>query len=65
MFPSSKSLTEGDVMEYAKKNLAAYKLPKKIIFLKRDELPVSPTGKILKRELRVTYEDIYKGEKGK
>lgn len=65
IIPNSKSLTEGDVIEYAKKTLAAYKLPKKIIFLKWDEFPVSPTGKILKRKLRDTYKDIYKGEKGK
>jgi fatty-acyl-CoA synthase len=63
--PKSESLTEEDVMEYAKEKLAAYKLPKKIILLKRDELPVSPTGKILKRELRVSYKDIYKGVNGK
>jgi len=29
------------------------------------QLPVSPTGKILKRELRVIYKDIYKNVKGK
>ncbi len=39
---------EGDLLDYCKRNLAPYKIPK-IVFW--DELPKSTTGKIMKREL--------------
>jgi long-chain acyl-CoA synthetase len=39
-----------DVIEYAKKHLAGYKVPKQVEF--RKELPKSPVGKVLRRELR-------------
>ncbi len=43
------------VIAHVDKNLAAYKKPKEVIFL--HELPVSTTGKVLKRELRKRYID--------
>ncbi|NIJ12960.1 fatty-acyl-CoA synthase [Saccharomonospora amisosensis] len=43
------TLTETDVKEYVRANLARYKVPREVLFL--DELPRNPTGKILKREL--------------
>ncbi|MDO6694483.1 AMP-binding protein [Aliiglaciecola sp. 3_MG-2023] len=43
------SLTERDIIDHCRSNLAAYKIPKIIKFI--DELPKSPVGKILKREL--------------
>jgi fatty-acyl-CoA synthase len=43
-------LTEDDVREFVKANLARYKVPRDVTFL--DELPRTPTGKVLKRELR-------------
>ena len=42
------AVTEGELLEYCKKNLAPYKMPK-IKFMK--ELPKNPTGKIMKNEL--------------
>ena len=63
--PRIESLGGEEIAEHAKKNLAAYKVPKKIIMLEASDLPVSPTGKILKRELREMYKDIYEREKGK
>jgi long-chain acyl-CoA synthetase len=45
-----ETLTEDEVLAYCKKNLAAYKVPKHIEFVK--ELPKSAVGKILRRELR-------------
>jgi long-chain acyl-CoA synthetase len=45
-----RTLTDEDVIEHCKQNLAAYKYPRIIEF--RDALPKGPTGKILKRELR-------------
>jgi len=43
-------LTEAQVRDYCKANLAGYKLPKVIEF--RSDLPKTPVGKILRRELR-------------
>lgn len=39
-----------DVTDFCRKNLTAYKVPRQIAFI--DELPKSPVGKILRRELR-------------
>jgi long-chain acyl-CoA synthetase len=44
------AITEAEVIEFCRKGLAAYKVPKQIVFL--DELPKSSVGKILRRELR-------------
>lgn len=46
------NLTDADVRAYCKENLTGYKQPKVIEF--RDELPKTPVGKILRRELRDT-----------
>ena len=45
-----KSLNEDELMEYCRKNLTQYKLPKEIEF--RETLPKTNVGKILRRELR-------------
>jgi long-chain acyl-CoA synthetase len=44
------ALTEADVREYCKHNLTGYKLPRVIEF--RADLPKTPVGKVLRRELR-------------
>lgn len=44
------ALTEAQVRTYCRDNLTAYKQPKVIEF--RDDLPKTPVGKILRRELR-------------
>jgi long-chain acyl-CoA synthetase len=44
-----ETLTEQEVVDYCKENLAAYKVPKIIEFI--DELPKSAVGKILRRKL--------------
>jgi fatty-acyl-CoA synthase len=43
------ALTEEEVKEYVRANLARYKSPREVVFL--SELPRNPTGKVLKREL--------------
>jgi fatty-acyl-CoA synthase len=43
-------LSEQDVQDYVKANLARYKVPREVVFL--EELPRNATGKILKRELQ-------------
>lgn len=44
------NLTEHDVIEYCRKSLAGYKVPKHVYF--RKDLPKSNVGKILRKELR-------------
>jgi len=44
------AVTDRQLMTYCKERLAHYKIPRKIGFV--TEYPVSPTGKILRRELR-------------
>ena len=44
-----QTVTEKQLKDYVKANLAAYKVPREIQFV--DELPRTATGKILKREL--------------
>lgn len=44
------SLTEQELIAFAKENLTGYKVPKVVEF--RDDLPKSNVGKILRRELR-------------
>jgi long-chain acyl-CoA synthetase len=46
----SPDLTEAQVREYCKANLTGYKQPKVVEF--RTDLPKTPVGKILRRELR-------------
>ena len=44
------SITEQELIQYTKGKLAAYKYPRRIEFI--DALPMSATGKILKKELQ-------------
>ena len=44
------SIDAAAVIAYAKENMVAYKCPKQVEFI--EELPKSPVGKILRRELR-------------
>ncbi|TDD36282.1 long-chain fatty acid--CoA ligase [Actinomadura sp. KC06] len=44
------AVTEDELVEWGKEQFAAYKYPRIVEF--RDELPMTATGKILKRELR-------------
>lgn len=43
-------LTEDEIVKFCKERLAAYKLPRKVVF--RDQLPLNGAGKVLRRELR-------------
>jgi acyl-CoA synthetase (AMP-forming)/AMP-acid ligase II len=47
--PREESLSEEEIKEYVKQNLARYKVPRDVVFV--DELPRNATGKVLKREL--------------
>jgi len=47
--------TEEEISELCKANLASYKKPSSVEFV--ESLPMTPTGKILKREVRKKYGD--------
>lgn len=47
---SDATLTEAHVREHCERHLAAYKRPRNIVL--RNDLPMSPLGKVLRRELR-------------
>ena len=47
---SDESLTEKEVIEFARLSLTNYKVPKKVVFM--TDLPKTPVGKILRRALR-------------
>jgi fatty-acyl-CoA synthase len=50
-----ESVSEDEVREFVRENLARYKVPRDVNFL--DELPRNPTGKVLKRRLRELHSD--------
>lgn len=56
---ADKTLDAEAVRQYCKLHLTAYKVPKQIEF--RDELPMSPVGKILRKDLRT--EELAKANK--
>lgn len=49
--------TEEEILSYCRENLAGYKRPKKVIFL--EQMPMNPSGKILKKNLRKQFSEIY------
>lgn len=50
-------IEEAELVELCKKHLAPFKVPKKIAFA--DALPKSPSGKLLKRELRIGHGNVF------
>ncbi|MFW9922911.1 MAG: AMP-binding protein [Candidatus Thorarchaeota archaeon] len=48
--PGAQQLSKEELRKYCKQNLAPYKVPK--FFEYREELPLSPVGKVLRRPLR-------------
>ncbi len=52
---SGSTLTEGELIKWTQDKLARYKQPKQVRFL--DVLPKTASGKILKRELKIQYEE--------
>jgi long-chain acyl-CoA synthetase len=50
---SGHEVTDTELSAWAKDHLAAYKYPRRVIFV--DALPLGPSGKVLKRELVAAY----------
>ncbi len=60
--PKKEHVIDGEeIIGYLKSRLANYKVPKKVIVV--EGLPHNASGKILKKELREKYSDIYTGTK--
>jgi long-chain acyl-CoA synthetase len=56
----TKQVTSADVVAHCKLHLAAYKVPKLVVV--RDDLPKSPIGKVLRKDLRkVVAEELTRG----
>ncbi len=55
-----ETVSEEEVIDFCKKNLASYKKPKSVEFV--DTLPRNPLGKVLKKELRKKYWEGYDRE---
>ena len=53
------SATEEQILEQAREKLATFKAPKRIVFAA--SLPKNPSGKLLKRQLRDAYGDLFGG----
>ena len=51
------TVEEAEILEHCREGLAGYKCPKKAVILK--ELPKLPSGKILKRDLKRDYREMY------
>ncbi len=47
---SNPELTEAQVIQFCKENMAGYKVPKYVEF--RDQLPMTNVGKVLRKDLR-------------
>ena len=54
-----ESITEEEIIQFCKQNLAGYKMPKKVVVL--NEIPKNPSGKVLKKDIRNQFKDIYQG----
>lgn len=50
-----QSASERELINHCRDQLAAYKIPKRIVFIEDSEMPRTPTGKILHRKLREKY----------
>jgi fatty-acyl-CoA synthase len=57
-----ETIAESEIVELCRQHLAPFKVPKKVIFM--DALPKTPTGKILKREMRKTYAGAFGTDSG-
>lgn len=58
-----RTLTEEELIDFCRSRLAHFKAPRRVVFV--DSLPRNPSGKLLKRELRVQFQDIMKDVTGK
>jgi fatty-acyl-CoA synthase len=51
------ALDEAAVLAHCARQLASFKVPKSVLFV--DALPKNPSGKLLKRELRLAHQGLF------
>jgi acyl-CoA synthetase (AMP-forming)/AMP-acid ligase II len=56
------SASEEELHAWCRDNIARYKSPRRVIVIAGEEMPRTPTMKVLKRELRDRYKDMFAGE---
>jgi len=49
------SVEAEELIAYGRQHLAAYKLPKRVLFIPYEEMPINFSGKVMKRELRARF----------
>ncbi|CAM3759319.1 AMP-binding protein [Parendozoicomonas haliclonae] len=54
VIPRNTTLSEEDVISWCRERLTAYKVPRQVVF--RKELPVTPVGKVLRKELKAEFQ---------
>ncbi len=52
-------VTEEELHGWCRENIARYKSPRRVIIIEERDMPRTPTMKILKRELRERYRDLF------
>lgn len=57
---SGHDASEEELIAYCREHLAHFKRPQRILFT--DVLPTNPSGKVLKRELRITHAELFSEE---
>jgi fatty-acyl-CoA synthase len=50
-----RSVDADELIAYGREHLAAYKVPKRVLFIPYEEMPINFSGKVMKRELRARY----------
>jgi len=55
-----KKINPDEIIELCRRELSPFKVPKAVIVLSPEKLPKTPSGKIMKRELRNIFADYYK-----
>jgi fatty-acyl-CoA synthase len=56
---AGQQLTEAEVLAHCQQHLAGFKMPKAVVFT--EALPKNPSGKLLKRELRLRHQAHFSG----
>jgi fatty-acyl-CoA synthase len=50
-----RSVEAEELIAYARTRLAGYKVPKRVLFIPYEEMPINFSGKVMKRELRARF----------
>jgi fatty-acyl-CoA synthase len=52
------ALSAEELIAFGRQHLAAYKVPKRVIFIPYEEMPINFSGKLLKRQLRERFSNV-------